>query len=56
MLQQACGEDCLRCTQCQLFKSGRTSIKDDHVEKVHAVIYENRCLTVREVSEEVGVC
>jgi len=33
MLQQACGEDCLSCTQChewyQYFKSGRMSIEDD---------------------------
>jgi hypothetical protein len=34
-------------------KIGRpcTSTDDDHVEKVHAVIRENRHLTVREVSE-----
>jgi hypothetical protein len=50
----------------QRFKSGKTSIEDDpktgqpatstdsdHVEKVRAVIRENRRLTVREVSEEV---
>jgi hypothetical protein len=29
---------------------------DDHVEKVHVVVHENRCLTVREVSQEVGIC
>ena len=53
----------------QRFKSGRTSIEDDpksgrpstsidddHVEKVLAVIRQNRCLTVREVAEEVGFC
>jgi len=53
----------------QGFKSGRTSIEDDpksgrpctstnddHVEKVHAVIRQNRRLTVREVTEEVGIC
>jgi lambda repressor-like predicted transcriptional regulator len=38
-------------------KTGRpsTSTDDDHVEKVHAAIHENRRLTVREVSEEVGI-
>ena len=53
----------------QLFKSGRTSIEDDpkpgrpssstgddHIEKVRYVIRENRRLTVREVSEKVGIC
>ena len=53
----------------QRFKSGRTSIEDDpksgqpstsmdddHVEKVLAVIRQNRLLTVREVAEEVGIC
>jgi len=29
---------------------------DDHVEKVLAVIHQNRHLTVREVAEEVGIC
>jgi len=29
---------------------------DDHVEKVLAVIRENRRLTVREVAAEVGIC
>jgi len=29
---------------------------DDHVEKVLAVICQNRQLTVREVAEEVGIC
>jgi hypothetical protein len=28
---------------------------DDHVEKMHAIISENRRLTVHEVSEEVGI-
>ena len=55
------------CYQC--FKSGRTSIEndpksgrsssstgDDHIEKVRSVIRENRRLTVREISEEVGIC
>ena len=39
-------------------KSGRpsSSTGDDHIEKVHTVIRENRRLTVREVSEEVGIC
>jgi len=39
-------------------KSGRpsTSMDDDHVDKVLAVIRQNRRLTVREVAEEVGVC
>ena len=53
----------------QRFKSGRTSIEedpkpwrpststdDDHVEKVLAVIRQNRRLTVREVAEEEGIC
>ena len=53
----------------QRFKSGRTSIEDDpksgrsssstgddHIEKVHSVIRENRRLTVREASEEVDIC
>ena len=53
----------------QRFKSGRTSIEDDpksgqpssltgddHIEKVRSVIRENRRLTVREVSEEAGIC
>jgi len=53
----------------QRFKSGRTSIEDDpksgrpstsmdddHVEKVLAVIRQHRRLTVREVAEEVGIC
>jgi len=29
---------------------------DDDVEKVLAVIRQNRCLTVRELAEEVGIC
>ena len=29
---------------------------DDHVEKVFAVIRQNRRLTVREVAEEMGIC
>jgi len=39
-------------------KSGRpsTSMDDDHVEKVLAVIRQNRRPTVREVAEEVGTC
>jgi len=53
----------------QRFKSGRTSVEDDpksgwpstsmdddHVEKVLAVIRQNRRLTVREVAEEAGIC
>jgi hypothetical protein len=32
-----------------------SSTDDGHVEKVPAVIRENRCETVREVSEEVGI-
>jgi len=53
----------------QLFKSGRTSIEDDpksgrpstsmdedHIENVLAVIHHNHCLTVCEVAEEVGIC
>jgi len=53
----------------QCFKSGRTSIKDDpksrrlssstgndHIEKVRSVIRENRRLTIRKVSVEVGIC
>ena len=51
------------------FKSGRTSVEDDpktgrpstsmdddHVEKVLAVIRQNRRLSVREVVEEVDIC
>ena len=39
-------------------KSGRlsTSMDDDHVEIVLAVIRQNRRLTVREVAKEVGIC
>jgi len=39
-------------------KSGRpsTSIDDDRVEKVLAVMRQNRRLTVQEVVEEVGIC
>ena len=33
-----------------------TSVDDDHVQKVLAVIRQNRRLTVREVAEEVGIC
>jgi len=53
----------------QRFKSGRTSIEDDpkcgrsstsmdddHVEKVLAVIRQNRRVNIREVAEEVGIC
>jgi len=53
----------------QRFRSGRTFIKDDpksgwpftsmdddHVEKVLAVICQNHCLTVCEVAKEVGIC
>ena len=53
----------------QHFKLGSTSIEDnsksgwptttmgdDHIVKVHAVICENPYLTVHEVSEEVGIC
>jgi len=53
----------------QRFKSGRTSIEDDpksgrtstsmednHVEKMFAVIRQNHHLTVREVAEYVGIC
>jgi len=32
-----------------------TSANDDHVERVRAVIRGNRRLTVREVSDEVGI-
>jgi len=31
-------------------------MEDDHVEKVLAVIRQNRRLTVRDVAEEVGIC
>jgi hypothetical protein len=57
---------CYKWYQC--FKLGRTSTEDhsktgwpstskedDHVEKARAVIRENRCLTLHEVSEEVGI-
>jgi len=39
-------------------KSGRpsTSMDDDHVEKVLAVICQNYHVTVREVAKEVGIC
>ena len=39
-------------------QSGRpsTSMDDDQVEKVLALIRQNRRLTVREVAEEVGIC
>ena len=39
-------------------KSGRpsTSMDDDYIENVLAVIRQNRRLTVREVAEEVGIC
>ena len=39
-------------------KSGRpsTSMDDDHIEKVLAVIRQNRHLTVHEIAEEVGIC
>jgi len=53
----------------QRFKSGRTSIEDDpksgrpstsmdddHVKKVLAVICQNHRPTVRKVAEEVGIC
>jgi len=53
----------------QHFKSGRTSIKDDpksgrpstsvdddHIEIMLAVILQNRCLAVREVAKEIGLC
>jgi len=29
---------------------------DDHIEKVRSVIHEYRRLTIREVSEEEGIC
>ena len=32
-----------------------TSTNDDHVKRVRAVICGNRCLTVREVADEVGI-
>ena len=39
-------------------KSGRpsTSMDNDHVEKVLALIRQNRRLIVHEVAEEVGIC
>ena len=53
----------------QCFKLGRTSTEDnpksgwtsmsmddDHVEKVLAVIHQNRRLTVHDVATEVGIC
>ena len=53
----------------QRFKSDKTSIEDDpksgrpssstgddYIEKVLSVIRENCHLTIREVSEEVGIC
>ena len=70
MLQQAYCLSRTQCHEWyQSFKSGRTSIEDnpksggtsasmddDHVEKVLAVILQNRRLTVREVAEKVGIC
>ena len=72
MLQQAYGEDCLRCTQChkwyQCFKSRRTSIEDDSksgwpstsMDNDHVekvlVIRQNHRLIVHEVAKEVGIC
>jgi len=61
---------CMQCHEWyQRFKSGRTSVEDDtksgrsstsmdddHVEKVVAVIRQNRRLSVREVVEEVDIC
>jgi len=32
-----------------------TSTNNDHVERVHAVIGGNRCLTLREVADEAGI-
>jgi hypothetical protein len=32
-----------------------TSTNDNHVERVHALIHGNGCLTVREVADEVGI-
>ena len=32
-----------------------TSTNDDHVKRVHAVIHENCCLTVREVADKVVI-
>jgi len=32
-----------------------TSTNDDHVDRVRAVFRGNRCLTVREVADEVGI-
>jgi len=32
-----------------------TSMDDDHMEKVLAVIRQNRCLSVHEVAKEVGI-
>jgi hypothetical protein len=60
---------CTQCYKWyQRFKSGKTCTEndpktgqpstltdEDHVEKVHPVIRENNHLTVREVSEEVGM-
>ena len=39
-------------------KSGRpfTSMDDNHLEKVLTVFHQNRCLTVCEIAEEVGIC
>jgi transposase len=72
ILQQAYGEDCLSCAQCdewyRRFKSGGTSIEDDpksgrpstsmddNHEKVLALNHQNHCLTVCEISKEVWTC
>jgi hypothetical protein len=60
------GTQCYEWFKC--FKEGRTSVIKDprpgqpststdesHVERVHEVIRGNRCLTVREVAEDVGI-
>jgi len=31
------------------------STNNDHAKRVHAVIHGNRCLTIREVADEVGI-
>ena len=68
LLNQAQGEDCMIRTQCyEWFKHFKevgedprteqtsTSTKDNHVERVHAVIRGNHRLTVGEVADRVSI-
>ena len=62
MSRKQCCEWCKRVQEGRMSVSedprpGRpsTSTNDNHVERVHAVIRGNGCLTVREVADEVGI-